>query len=38
MKKPLFRTLVVLALIGVLVVAFRQFDLYDTLRRLHGGM
>ena len=38
MKKTLFRTLVAVAVIGALVVAFRQFDLYDALRRLHGGM
>ena len=37
MNKSLVRTLVVLAVIAALVVAFRQFDLYDALRRLHGG-
>ena len=37
MKKSLVRTLVVVAVLVAIVVAFRQFDLYDALRRMHGG-
>ena len=35
-KSRVLRTLVVLVVIGVAIVAFRQFDLLGALRRLHG--
>jgi hypothetical protein len=35
-KSRLLRTLVVLAVIVVAIVALRQFDLLGALRRLHG--